>query len=57
VAARQRRLEVGRLLTPAEAGDLFKVHPLTVTRWGNQGLMRSVRTLGGHSRFRTMSAG
>jgi hypothetical protein len=32
VAARQRHLEVERLVTPAEVAELFKVHPLTVTR-------------------------
>jgi len=49
VATRNRQLAAERLLTPAEVAQLFKVHPLTVTRWANQGLIGSVRTLGGHT--------
>jgi excisionase family DNA binding protein len=49
VATRNRQLAPERLLTPAEVAQLFKVHPLTVTRWANQGLIGSVRTLGGHT--------
>jgi excisionase family DNA binding protein len=41
---------VERLLTPAEVAELFKVHPLTVTRWANPGQIGSVRALGGHTR-------
>jgi excisionase family DNA binding protein len=52
VATRQRDLGVERLLTPAEVAELFKVHPLTVTRWANQGRIGSVRTLGGHTRYK-----
>ena len=50
--ARRRPLKVERLLTPAEVAELFNVHPLTVTRWANQGRIGSVRTLGGHTRYR-----
>jgi excisionase family DNA binding protein len=52
VAARQRHLDVERLLTPAEVAELFKVNPLTVSRWAVQGRIGSVRTLGGHIRYR-----
>ena len=52
VAARKPRLAVERLLTPAEVAELFKAHPLTVTRWVNQGLIGSVRTLGGHTTYK-----
>jgi excisionase family DNA binding protein len=50
VAARKSQLDVERLLTPAEVAELFKVNPLTVTRWAVQGRIGSVRTLGGHTR-------
>lgn len=50
VAARKRPIEVERLLTPADVAELFKVNPLTVTRWAVQGRIGSVRTLGGHTR-------
>jgi excisionase family DNA binding protein len=52
VAARKRQPAVERLLTPAEVADLFKVNPLTVTRWAVQGRIGSVRTLGGHTRYK-----
>ena len=40
------------LLTPAEVAALFRVDPKTVTRWAQAGKMSTVRTLGGHRRFR-----
>ncbi|MGH3796016.1 MAG: BldC family transcriptional regulator [Pseudonocardiaceae bacterium] len=40
------------LLTPAEVGALFRVNPRTVSRWAATGRIGSVRTLGGHRRFR-----
>jgi excisionase family DNA binding protein len=40
------------LLTPGEVADLFRVDPKTVTRWAAAGRIDSVRTLGGHRRFR-----
>lgn len=40
------------LLTPAEVGAIFKVDPKTVTRWAKTGKLTSVRTLGGHRRYR-----
>jgi hypothetical protein len=36
MAARNSRRDTQRL-TPAEVAELFKVHPLTVTRWATQG--------------------
>jgi excisionase family DNA binding protein len=50
VVPRKRHLKVERLLTPAEVAELFKVNPLTVTRWAVQGRIGVVRTLGGHTR-------
>lgn len=41
-----------RLLTPGEVARLFRVDPKTVTRWGAAGRLPSVRTPGGHRRFR-----
>jgi excisionase family DNA binding protein len=41
-----------RLLTPAEVAALFKVDPKTVTRWAAAGRIGSIRTPGGHRRFR-----
>ena len=39
---------------PLTAGDvtrLFNVDPKTVTRWHNRGIIRAIRTPGGHRRF------
>lgn len=41
-----------RLLTPGEVASLFRVDPKTVTRWAAAGRIGSVRTPGGHRRFR-----
>ncbi len=40
------------LLTPGEVAALFRVDPKTVTRWARDGRLSSVRTLGGHRRYR-----
>ena len=40
------------LLTPREVADLFGVDPKTVTRWAKAGKLTSIRTLGGHRRYR-----
>ena len=42
----------GRLLTPGEVATLFRVDPKTVTRWAAAGRIGSIRTPGGHRRFR-----
>jgi excisionase family DNA binding protein len=41
------------LLTPSEVAKLFRVDPKTVTRWAKAGKLTSIRTLGGHRRYRT----
>lgn len=41
-----------RLLKPSEVAALFRVDPKTVTRWAAAGKLSSIRTPGGHSRFR-----
>ncbi len=40
------------LLTPAEVAFLFRVDPKTVTRWAKSGKLTSIRTLGGHRRYK-----
>ena len=40
------------LLTPTEVALMFRVDPKTVTRWAQAGRLTSIRTLGGHRRYR-----
>lgn len=40
------------LLTPSEVAQMFRVDPKTVTRWAKAGKLNSIRTLGGHRRYR-----
>ena len=47
-----RVVESEALLTPAEVAVIFRVDPKTVTRWANSGKLTSLRTLGGHRRYR-----
>ena len=42
----------GALLRPGEVAALFRVDPKTVSRWAKAGKLSTVRTLGGHRRFR-----
>jgi excisionase family DNA binding protein len=44
--------ELERLLTPGEVAAMFRVDPKTVARWAKAGKISSVRTLGGHRRYR-----
>ncbi len=41
-----------RLLTRAEVARIFQVSPSTVTRWADAGKLPSVKTLGGHRRYK-----
>jgi excisionase family DNA binding protein len=51
--AKERVVDTGdRLLTPGEVAALFRVDPKTVTRWAAAGRISSIRTPGGHRRFR-----
>jgi excisionase family DNA binding protein len=43
---------VDELLTRAEVAAIFGVTPKTVTRWAAQGRVPTIRTLGGHRRYR-----
>jgi excisionase family DNA binding protein len=47
-----RAVDAEALLTPAEVAQLFRVDPKTVTRWAQAGKLTSMRTLGGHRRYR-----
>ena len=57
---RRAKIEVGtvtnenteRLLTPHQVAALFRVDPKTVTRWASSGRIGSIRTRGGHRRYR-----
>ena len=40
------------LLTPGEVAEMFRVALKTVTRWAAAGRVTSVRTPGGHRRYR-----
>lgn len=44
--------EYEALLTPAEVATIFRCDPKTVTRWAKAGKISSIRTLGGHRRYR-----
>lgn len=46
--------EIGadNLLTPSQVAALFNVSPRTVAEWGRTGRLASVRTPGGHRRYR-----
>jgi excisionase family DNA binding protein len=48
--------EVPRFLTRGEVAKLFGVSASTVTRWARAGLLASVRTPGGHYRYRAQDA-
>jgi excisionase family DNA binding protein len=50
--AKGRAPEAGRLLRPAEVATLFRVDPKTVTRWARAGKLTSIKTPGGHRRYR-----
>lgn len=50
--AREGSIQRERLLTPTEVATLFRVDTKTVTRWARAGELSSIRTLGGHRRYR-----
>lgn len=45
-------MENDRLLPPREVAKMLGVDPKTLIRWANDGRIPSVRTLGGHRRYR-----
>jgi excisionase family DNA binding protein len=44
--------QIDALMTPAEVAEAFRVDVKTVGRWAKEGKLTSIRTLGGHRRFR-----
>jgi excisionase family DNA binding protein len=50
--ANKVKVEQEVLLTPSEVASLFRVDPKTVTRWAKAGKLTSIRTLGGHRRYK-----
>lgn len=44
--------DIEPLLTPAEVAALLQVDPKTVARWAAKGKLPSLRTPGGHRRYR-----
>jgi excisionase family DNA binding protein len=48
----RRMQDADPLLTAGEVARLFKVNTKTPGRWARAGLVASVRTPGGHRRFR-----
>jgi excisionase family DNA binding protein len=43
--------ESKELMTPSEVAAVLRVDAKTVTRWAERGLLRSIKTPGGHNRF------
>jgi excisionase family DNA binding protein len=39
-------------MTPGDVAKIFSVDPKTVTRWAVRGVIPSIKTPGGHRRFR-----
>nr|WP_212763448.1 BldC family transcriptional regulator [Gordonia araii] len=39
-------------MKPADVAAMFSVNPKTVARWSSAGLLQSIRTPGGHRRYR-----
>jgi excisionase family DNA binding protein len=48
----KKNQRAGNLLTVSEVAELFGVSGKTVSRWAREGRLMSVKTLGGHRRFR-----
>lgn len=45
-------MSVDRILSPGQVAEAFAVHPKTVTRWANAGVLTPIRTPGGHRRYK-----
>ncbi|MCW2522613.1 MAG: binding domain protein excisionase family [Frankiales bacterium] len=50
--AKSRISHADELLTRSEVAAIFGVTAKTVTRWASQGRVPTIRTLGGHRRYR-----
>lgn len=44
--------DVERLMTSTEVAEVFRVDPKTVSRWALAGRIETIRTPGGHRRYR-----
>lgn len=44
--------ETETLMTPTEVAAMFRVNPKTVTHWARSGKLPSIRTIGGHRRYK-----
>jgi excisionase family DNA binding protein len=51
MASKAMKARDGRFLTRVEVARIFAVTPSTVSRWGREGRLPSVRTLGGQRRY------
>ena len=40
------------LITGKQVAEMFGVHPDTIRDWANDGKLNSVKTLGGHRRYK-----
>lgn len=47
-----REISAEPMYTPAEVAAMWGVNVKTVTRWAQAGKLTSIRTLGGHRRYR-----
>ena len=52
MSAPSKRYTTAELLTPAAVAAVLFVDPKTVTRWARAGKIHSIRTPGGHRRYR-----
>jgi excisionase family DNA binding protein len=46
------KAQIEQLLTRAEVAAMFGVAPVTVSKWAKAGKLTSLRTVGGHRRYR-----
>jgi excisionase family DNA binding protein len=51
-AIAERTSEAEALLTPAQVATMLRADPKTISRWAKAGKLTSLRTLGGHRRYR-----
>jgi len=49
---RLAKMDDAALLTPAEVAEIMRVDPKTVTRWAAADRIESIKTLGGHRRYK-----
>ena len=52
MVSRREQASKSPYLLPSEVAEVLQVSPKTVTRWAKAGKLSSIRTLGGHRRYR-----